>query len=993
MGKQHQQHSGSRGAAAPARRTAQQAGFESDAARGASRSSKKARLAHPSGKQQQQQQQQQRQHVRSEKGAGSKQASNGHKKQGAAANGARRGPGSDSDEHDDDSTKAESSDEELSPEDLAFFRSNPSAMSFLSNFDASAAALKKDKKQIQLAKGKPQQGPEGKKAYRVLTAADLDSSDDEGSIAEDDFDSDVEDFDDAEDGADDEEEEDEDDDDAGEDDDEVEDGDESDASSVHLSDIEEEFNERHGRTAARKPGKSAADDENMEEQYEQAVAARSKGGKDPASEEGGSRMPLKTKQGLVMVTAPMAPSVAKQNKRADEPAAPAPTKRPVAVEEPVDEVQLSLAKAMPDLENMPLAALIAWRQQQLSRAKQQLAEFASQIMENPEVHVGLFKQIGRFYRESDDIRIQKLAMLTAVRVFKDILPAYRIRDTGDEEDGKQQVSKEIKKIQAFETALLGQYQQFLLFLDKCTKDFVGLGNKHGEDKNELATESVIKLAECAITCMGELLLQNPYFNFSVNLIATLVPLMGVRKPENFAAPICATIVSLFQNDPKGEAVLDVVKVVAKLVKAKNYNLPRTIVDPFLRLRLDSDLEAVKDINPIDNHKSAQSRKKPHMSKKEKKKTKVAAELDRAMRETEAEVSKVDRQRMQTETLKWVFLTYFRVLKNATRSPLLPGVLEGLAKFAHLINIDFFSDLMSVLKNLLVEETVSIESKIHCVKAAFQILTGQGEVLNIDLKDFYAALYAALPAVVGEERLIRPLVSCLELMLRQRKQSIDRVAAFVKRLCSIATNLSAEGSLALMTATRGLMKNNPRCEQLLDSDVSSTGVYRAELDDPEHACAFATTLWELPLLQSHYHPYVQTFTHHILQGAPLDGKDALSVPEARRSSVKIFDEYDTAEGGFKPPIPPPKVHPLQKQLGKSGAERGVFVKFRPLQSEYLREFAAKMADQEIASSANRAAASTGLRTHFELLREQNRQVRLMNELRRLRATIHAFERDE
>lgn len=33
----------------------------------------------------------------------------------------------------------------------------------------------------------------------------------------------------------------------------------------------------------------------------------------------------------------------------------------------------------------------------------------------------------------------------------------------------------------------------------------------------------------------------------------------------------------------------------------------------------------------------------------------------------------------TETLNVVFLTYFRILKKAQKSPLLPAVLEGLAK--------------------------------------------------------------------------------------------------------------------------------------------------------------------------------------------------------------------------------------------------------------------------------------------------------------------------
>lgn len=92
----------------------------------------------------------------------------------------------------------------------------------------------------------------------------------------------------------------------------------------------------------------------------------------------------------------------------------------------------------------------------------------------------------------------------------------------------------------------------------------------------------------------------------------------------------------------------------------------------------------------------------------------------------------------TETLNIVFLIYFRILKKAQKSVLLPSVLEGLAKwvlqissvitpvvslahfftllvvylsnnsscflfflrFAHLINLEFFDDLLKVLHDLI-----------------------------------------------------------------------------------------------------------------------------------------------------------------------------------------------------------------------------------------------------------------------------------------------------
>lgn len=75
-------------------------------------------------------------------------------------------------------------------------------------------------------------------------------------------------------------------------------------------------------------------------------------------------------------------------------------------------------------------------------------------------------------------------------------------------------------------------------------------------------------------------------------------------------------------------------------------------------------------------------------------------------------------------------------------PLLPSALRGIAKFAHLVNIDFFKDLMQVLKNLILrdhgEESFgvpdpssarvdfhNIQHRLLCIITAFELLSGQG----------------------------------------------------------------------------------------------------------------------------------------------------------------------------------------------------------------------------------------------------------------------------
>ena len=82
----------------------------------------------------------------------------------------------------------------------------------------------------------------------------------------------------------------------------------------------------------------------------------------------------------------------------------------------------------------------------------------------------------------------------------------------------------------------------------------------------------------------------------------------------------------------------------------------------------------------------------------------------------------------TECLKLLFVLYFSILKNPRPTPLLPAALQGLSKFAHLVNIDFFKDLMKVLKELIVRDEGNVQHCLLCIVTAFELLSGQGEIV-------------------------------------------------------------------------------------------------------------------------------------------------------------------------------------------------------------------------------------------------------------------------
>lgn len=57
--------------------------------------------------------------------------------------------------------------------------------------------------------------------------------------------------------------------------------------------------------------------------------------------------------------------------------------------------------------------------------------------------------------------------------------------------------------------------------------------------------------------------------------------------------------------------------------------------------------------------------------------------------------------------------------------MVPCTVAGLAQYAHLINVDFFNDLLAVLDSALATKKLSFEDSLNCVSAAFQICSGQG----------------------------------------------------------------------------------------------------------------------------------------------------------------------------------------------------------------------------------------------------------------------------
>lgn len=410
--------------------------------------------------------------------------------------------------------------------------------------------------------------------------------------------------------------------------------------------------------------------------------------------------------------------------------------------------------------------------QQILEAKEEMARIASLINEDPEEHAGAFRTLAQI-SSSKNITIKKLALATQLAVYKDVIPGYRIRPLA-EADMTEKVSKEVRRLRAFEQALVGSYQSYVKELARYAK------SSRGDVAEAQAT-----LATVAISCACTLLLAVPHFNFRGDLLKILVQkLSGKRTDEDFVR--CReTLETLFRDDEDGTPSLDAVTLLTRMMKARGWRGDESVLNTFLHLRLLSEFSSKGSQNHIDkptdqdviNGKKPKF-KKEFRTKKQRKLMKERKVVEKEFREADATVSHEERDRMQAETLKLVFVTYFRILK--ARVPNLMGaVLEGLAKYAHLINQDFFGDLLEALKDLTTQADALLNGNddedkeanadaddddddeddeaakrdatreaLLCIITAFALLEGQdaskaAATLSLDLSFFIAHLYKTL----------------------------------------------------------------------------------------------------------------------------------------------------------------------------------------------------------------------------------------------------------
>ncbi|KZC05902.1 Nucleolar complex protein 3 like protein [Dufourea novaeangliae] len=557
--------------------------------------------------------------------------------------------------------------------------------------------------------------------------------------------------------------------------------------------------------------------------------------------------------------------------------------------------------------------LLACRKEALTSKRLKIGLLASSLLEAPENKSENFKILLDFMEETNPevcITVRKLATVSLLEVFKDLLPSYHILQI--QQEGVK-LKKDTLALQNYEATLLRNYKRYLQKLERMS----GILRKKKGDTRQLKGQE-IELGKIGVTCMCDLLTTHPYFNYSVNIANFLLPLLD-NKHAFVREQVAKCISQIFKEDKRAELSLTIVRRLNQYIKLKAHSVHSEVLSVLLSLR-------IKDVN-LDKEKEEETKQKKLMShkqrilalsKRERKKSKKLEEVEKELLETKAEENKQSKQKLLTEITGIVFTIYFRILKQAPNSKILSICLEGLAKFAHCINLDFYQDLVTVINKLMEEENLSIRDQLHCIHCVFTILSGPGSALNLDPYRFYVHLYKNLINIhcgkthPESDTLIKILVQVL--VQKRKRITQNRLIAFIKRMAIISLQSQHNTALSILGIVKQSMQLGKAANVLLDTDCNTGGgFYQPELEEPEYCNAHCTALWELAALQRHYHGTVQKIAKNIAWGVPSSGEGSLTSDVAKLTPEELYSEYDPTGVVFNPAVPVPKKKTVKKTI--------------------------------------------------------------------------------
>uniref|UniRef100_A0A5K3FGN3 NOC3-like protein n=2 Tax=Mesocestoides corti TaxID=53468 RepID=A0A5K3FGN3_MESCO len=568
------------------------------------------------------------------------------------------------------------------------------------------------------------------------------------------------------------------------------------------------------------------------------------------------------------------------------------------------------------------------KQRYIKVCKLKIAQYSSSVVEDPNANVGRLRDLMKMATDPLFLKSRSLRHLLVASlcvVFKDILPTYKIR-LPTEQELKQKVKKETKRLWRFEEILLKNFEKYVLLLQTILQD---KERRRLPKSLRIYSQPHWSTAELvsALKCACSLFENNPLFNFSEDLLRSATPYLQDSR-NSVRQIVFGCLRSTFAADVTGQSTLMVCRAVHRLARSVNYRILPDVANVIAGI-------AIREVADSTSGNSTHKDRK-FASRRERKKDKVLAKFEKDQAETKATKSHEERLRINAEILKEILFVYFKILKTTKDSELLSAVLAGLSTYAHIINVDYVENLLQLISIFVANPKTSLHDGLHCVHTALTILNTSSatSVLHVDPTRFYNHLYALLgqmagvssgqahaatrdapgpslmqyawartPAAIAAETLARReqllgkagdeggaeaggrgtkqrrirvedaerftdvILACLDMLIvnRKREVSANRVLAFAKRLASLAVAISdpaCQGSM--LVSLWKFISLFPKCEVLFDSETEIGGDYDPEALDPELARPASSALWELQVLRQHESPLVRRIVAIILR---------------------------------------------------------------------------------------------------------------------------------
>mmetsp|Transcript_59311 Transcript_59311/g.105434 ORF Transcript_59311/g.105434 Transcript_59311/m.105434 type:complete len:733 (-) Transcript_59311:85-2283(-) len=351
--------------------------------------------------------------------------------------------------------------------------------------------------------------------------------------------------------------------------------------------------------------------------------------------------------------------------------------------------------------------------------KRLLAVAAERISADPEKDIDMFDVFFELQRTGADGEVKLMALLSAIAVFKDLVPAYRIREPSEQE--KAQVrSKPVLALERYELKLLQTYRRLLPELEA----------------------SMRRHPVAVAPALAALVRAASDFNYRQRLIGTAVRHANSSDPD-VRMPVVEGLSEMVEGDQKLEACRELVLAVGRVAQATassrkagggsrgphgGEGLQHELLKVLLRLPVGiADKAALQaprgDMSTADD------------------------EVRRGLAEASITQTPEQLRKAEAELLYEVFVVYLRVLRqrHLHSRDLLAAVLTGLARWGQQVNLELLLEILSELR-LTVKDAISRTDELVALQGlncALVLLSGPSQALNTDITWLSDAMTSAL----------------------------------------------------------------------------------------------------------------------------------------------------------------------------------------------------------------------------------------------------------